>query len=118
LQHITIDRSSIGVINTGCIGQVDTAVGTLKQQGDANLAGAFTELTEAVAEDATLGDQQKKEIVELLSTLASEATVPQTERRKTLIKTVFDKLGLLAGGVATLKAAWERLSPTIAQLFQ
>lgn len=45
LNNIKIDRSTVGVVNTGSIETVDSAVTVLKQSGDPQLAAAFLELS-------------------------------------------------------------------------
>lgn len=50
MNNLKIDRSSIGVLNTGQIGSVDTAIGTLHDNGDDAAADAFRDFTEAIVQ--------------------------------------------------------------------
>ena len=66
LNNIQIDRSTIGVVNTGSIETVDSAVTVLKQSGDSHLATAVLELFQAVLNSQALRADTKAEIVDIL----------------------------------------------------
>jgi hypothetical protein len=117
LNNIKIDRSTIGVLNTGTIGTVDAAVTTLKQSGESAAADTFTKLTEAVAKDAQLTPEQKNQVMELLSVLSTEATAPKERRRSAAMLPLLERLSNLLSGAASLSQLWAQYSPTIERLF-
>jgi hypothetical protein len=117
LNNIKIDRSTVGVLNTGTIGTVDAAVTTLKQSGESNAAETFTKLTEAVAKDPQLTLEQKNQIVELLSVLSTEATAPKERRRGAAMLPLLERLSTLVSGAASLTQLWAQYSPAIERLF-
>jgi hypothetical protein len=117
LNNIKVDRSTIGVLNTGIIGTVDAAVTVLKQSGEPNAAEIFSKLTESVANDSELTSDQKNQILELLSVLSTEATAPKAKRRGAAMMPLLGRLSTLASGTAAVAQLWAQYSPTIARLF-
>ena len=90
--HINIANSNVGMVNTGQLSQVDSAVHVIEKGGDKGLADALRELTEKTVRHASLSDAQRAEIVELLSALASEATQPKELRRKAVTAPLIARL--------------------------
>jgi hypothetical protein len=58
LNNIHVSNSEIGVLNTGVIENVDSALTVLKQEGNAELAAAVTDLSEAVIKASDRGGPQ------------------------------------------------------------
>jgi hypothetical protein len=65
--NITVKDSTVGVINTGHLEQIDTAISVIGRQGDPELAKALQSLTDAIAANASLGAVAQKEALEILS---------------------------------------------------
>ena len=118
LNNIKIDRGSIGVLNTGTIGTVDGAITVLRQHGEADVADTIARFTEAVVAERHLNADQKDEVLELLSVLATEATAPREQRRSSAMRAMIVPLATLVGGAAGLCQLWQQLEPTILGLFQ
>ncbi len=116
--NIKIDNSSIGVINTGTIGQVDTAIGALKQSGDGDAAEALKGLTEAIVTNTELTTEAKNEVLDILSVLSSEATVPSDSRRSAAMRPLLDQIGSVLNLVTSAANAWAQYGPAIEQLFK
>jgi hypothetical protein len=115
--NLNIADSSIGVLNTGFIGSVDNAVGTLHSEGDVDAADAFKAFTEALVAIEEIAADQKNQLLELLSVLAAEATVPPPERRRTAMRPLLAELSTICSGVASLAALSTQYIPAIAALF-
>lgn len=118
MNNIRIDRSNIGVVNTGFIGSVDTAVGVMKSSGDAEAAQAFQEFTERVVANADADAALKNKVIELLSVLASEATAPKDRRRGTAMRALLTELSTICSGVASLVQLYHQYSPVVEGLFK
>jgi hypothetical protein len=118
MNNIKIDRSNVGVLNTGTIGTVDAAITVLRQSGDQTVSAAIQALTEAIIADRTATEELKNQALEILSVLATEATAPKEQRRKAVIKTLVLELSTLLGGAAALEQLWHQHSPTLMSLFQ
>lgn len=92
LHSINVTNSNVGVVNSGDLQQVDTAVSLISSSGDAQLASALKRLTEAVAASTSLDDVQKHEAIELLGAIASEATPPRSRRRVAVARPLLSRL--------------------------
>jgi hypothetical protein len=117
LNNIKVDRSTIGVLNTGSIEMVDSAVTVLHQAGNDQLSDAIRELTQAVVSSTELASKQKNELVQLLSVVASEATQEPPQRRSAAMWPVIERVATLVGGVANLAEIWDRVSPILRAAF-
>jgi hypothetical protein len=118
MHNIRIDRSSIGVLNTGYINSVDTAIGTMRGSGEESAADAFRSLTEELVRIQGVEAEHKDKVLEILSVLASEATVPREQRRKSAMRALLSELATLTSGVAALAQLYSQYAPAIAALFQ
>jgi len=117
LNSIKIDRSNIGVLNTGTIKTLRHVVTTLNNSGDKDAAAAIKALTEAVAAEQKIQAEEKNKILDILSLLASEATVPKEARRKAGMRPLMIELMTIFGGIPGLLQLWQQYSPVIAGLF-
>jgi hypothetical protein len=118
LNNINIDRSTIGILNTGTIGTVDGAVTVLNEHGETEAGNAIARLTEAVVKAQESNDEQKNKILEILSVLATEGTMPKENRRSAAMKPLLLDLSTILGGIASLAQLWQQFGPMIVGLFQ
>ena len=73
LNNINVANSNVGMINTGDLHQVDSAITVIAKHGDPEVAQALRSLVEYVASSPAISDPDKKEAVEILSVVGSEA---------------------------------------------
>ena len=109
MNNIRITDSVVGTVNTGSIGVVDQTISALGQAGDSQLAQAVKLLSEAVLNSKDLSPAQKKEAIEGLSVISSEAVAPKEQRRDTVALTLIErvsKITKLAGDVADVGTKW------------
>lgn len=116
LNNIKINNSIVGSVNTGTIGSLDIAITSIKKN-DANFAEALTKLSEAVLKSALLSNENKEEILEIMSALASEKEAPKERQRKNLSKTLYSRLQELVGLASDLGSIWAQWGPIIAAPF-
>ena len=117
LNNINIHNSQIGVVNTGYVQTIDAAVTTIRNHGNGPLSDGLARLTEAVVEDTQLDDPRRKELLELLSTISAEASVPENARRKSVIRPLVSEIGQLLQSSAASLAIYDRLLPLLQSLF-
>ena len=91
LNNISVNNSVVGTINTGSLGSVDQSISALVQLGEPAMAEAIKSLSEAVLRSADLTQNQRNELVEILSVLAKEASTPKESRRGAVAQTLLDK---------------------------
>ena len=109
LNNIQVQNSNVGVLNTGMIGNVDNAIGVLKQNSP-ELAKAIKHLAEQVIESNDLSKDMGNKILELLESLSNEVSVPEQEGRKNSVIEVLAKtLGKLCSTVEVLDKAWQAI---------
>jgi hypothetical protein len=109
MNNITITDSVVGTVNTGSIGAIDQTISALGQTGESQLAQAVKLLSEAVLNSKELSPAQKKEAIEGLSVISTEAVMPKEQRRSTVALTLIDrvsKITKLAGDVADVGVKW------------
>ena len=82
---INVDRSVVGVINTGNVKKMEVALNDIKNQNP-ELEQKLKEFTEAVLREASLSVEAKNDIVEQLSVLTAHMAMPQKSRVSTVIK--------------------------------
>jgi hypothetical protein len=114
LNHIVVNNSRIGILNTGSIQKIDAAI-TLTEGSDAQTVGKHLKsLTEAVAKDGGLPDEAKREVIELIETLASQIV---GQRKPSVIDTLMKGIREKVSGVIALATAaaelWEAVKPLL-----
>jgi hypothetical protein len=110
---ISIDRSNIGMLNTGQIRDVqriDVNVSQLAQAGQETIASALKNLTEAVAQSEAISDEQRSDLLDQLGELSTQATLPPEQRTKSgVLKAIVGGIGATlqsAGGLAEVWSTW------------
>jgi hypothetical protein len=117
LNNINVSNSAIGVLNTGNLEIVDAAITALKaNQQTQDIAGAIAKVTSAVA-DSDLSKQIKNEAIEILSTVATEATAPEPKRKSSVVKRLLGGLPTLIQTSASAMEIWKAVEPIIRQMF-
>lgn len=111
LHNINVEKSVIGSINTGNIGQIDVALSNIKNGGDNELANNIKEFTEAVLASTELTIEIKNEIIEQLSFLSGQATVPKESQKGSVIKSILSTIGKAIQQIPSLLTLFGKLGP-------
>ena len=117
LNNIHIKDSTIGVVNTGTIQRVDVAIDALKNTGQEGLADAVRQLAEAIPSASDLRSEQKNEAMEMLGTIAAEATQPAENRRKAAMRPIVNAMVEIIKTSAALAALWEKVGKPLLDAF-
>ena len=111
---IHISNSTIATLNLGTVvGDLNSSIQNLTNQGHADMATAIQRLAEAIAASQELQDAQRRDLLGHLSLVGTEAEHPAESRRAGLLKSSisFLQTGLnITGQLATLWSA-ARLVP-------
>jgi hypothetical protein len=119
LTNINVSNSNVGVINTGAIESVDVAITALKSAGNEEIGRALQELTNAVLGSTGFPDESKrKEAVDLLSAIATEASAPQETRRPAVVRPLLLALATLIGGIAGIDQLVSKYLPMLQAFFR
>jgi len=117
VKNIQVTNSQIGVLNIGAIENVDSTVSVLKTTGNAELAQAITQLSEAVIQSGEIVTDVKNQIIELLGAISSEAVAPKRKQRKAVVKAILSELSETLKTVASLASLWESVKAVLEHFF-
>jgi hypothetical protein len=117
LNNITVKDSSVGVLNTGNLEIVDSAITALKANPQTqDVAGAILKLASAIA-DSELPAEKKNEAIEILSTVATEATAPEGKRKSSVVKRLLAGFPTLIQTSASAIEIWKTVEPIMRAMF-
>jgi len=117
LNNISVDRSVIGVVNTGNVEKIDSAITIMKESGEEELSVAIQSLSEAVLTNQEADSEVKKEILDILSVLSSQAVMPTDSRNSSAMQILIKRLGNLVNSIKTLGGIWDTVSQFIENAF-
>ncbi|HEY4304744.1 MAG TPA: hypothetical protein VGM82_09765 [Gemmatimonadaceae bacterium] len=117
LNNIRIADSQIGVLNTGSIGSIDAAITVVRESGSPDLASALKSFTENVAKSPELTTEQRRDLVDLISTLATEAASPPVRRKPAVARAIAVDIAQLISGAASLAQLWSSYAPAVKAFF-
>lgn len=109
LNNINIDRSTIGVLNTGQmqgIEKIDANISRLGKTKQPDSAEAFRALTEAIVVSGEISAETRSELVEQLQELSSQALLSPDQRKTGVIRPVVDALSSSLNTVSALATIW------------
>lgn len=101
-----IDRSVIGAVNTAEVAKIEVSMNNIQNQDSTDFTTAIKELTEAFAANAELQEAKKEELLEILSYLSNQATLPEQQQQKTLIKRMLSRVPQIISTAADLTTLW------------
>jgi len=121
MTEIKISNSTIGILNTGQIKNIesiDINIGKLNDVGSDKVADALKNITAAVAESAELDANVKSNTLEQLESLSEQAILPANERSKPgVIKAVFTALSGTLAAAGNLASIWSTWGPAVQKFF-
>lgn len=114
--HIRISDSTIGVLNTGTVGTLNASV-TILEQTNPELAAEVTRLVEAVSSSTELAQEARKEVIEQVSYVLSQLSVPAEQRNTSVLKGILTAVATTLATSADLYTLWQALHPTLTAQF-
>lgn len=117
MTNINISGGNIGVVNTGTVQRIDASINTIKSEGNAEVAHAIAELTEAIASLEKISDEDRSKALELLSAVADEAEQPVNKRRSAVLKPILEGLATVLQTGAATADLWTKFGPIITNFF-
>jgi hypothetical protein len=118
LNNIHVSNSNIGILNTGNLEIIDSAITQLNQDSGAQeISGALSKLATAIAASDELSVEKQNEAMQLLSVIATEATAPKQKRRGVIVKPLLASLATIIQTSASLIQIWQSVEPTISTFF-
>jgi hypothetical protein len=115
--HVNIHGSSVGVVNLGQLEMVKSAITVLRDKVETqDIANGIQRLTEAIAR-SELTQEKKSEAVQIVTTVASEATVPFSQRKKSVVKILLAELPKILGTSNKALEVFHELLPLLTNFF-
>lgn len=112
-----IDRSVIGAVNTAEVAKIEVSMNNIQNQDSGDFTAAIKELTEAFAANTELQQDNKEELLEILSYLSNQATLPEQQQQKTLIKRMLSRVPRIIATAAVLTTIWASHHQAITSFF-
>jgi hypothetical protein len=119
--NISIDRSVIGMLNTGQLKEVENisiSISSLEESGYKDVAEAIRQLTKAVAEYQGISNEQRTELLDQLDELSNQATLsPERRVKPGVLKVILTGLAASLGAAGGLAEVWSTWGSTILAFF-
>jgi len=111
--NINVNQGSVGMINTGNVGMIDAAIDFLAGTQQQELVAALKTFTQTVLNEPSLDSKTKNEVIEYLSCLASQLTIPKENRWKSVCKSALEAIRKIISTASNLVVLWEKVAPII-----
>ncbi|MDR0872490.1 MAG: dCTP deaminase [Prevotellaceae bacterium] len=119
--QVTIQHSTIGVLNAGSIektGKIETYINQLKHNGANDIATSIENIKEAILQSQELNYTIKEEVLEQLFEISEQANLPEEKRtKKSVLKAIFKGIGVTLNSVANLAKIWGTWGTNISAFF-
>jgi hypothetical protein len=122
MQSPLIIHGNIGVMNSGTmtIRQIQSIAGHLTRissPAQRQVADAIASLTKAVAEEQTLDNSKRSEVLDQLGELARQTALPEADRSKGVASAVVKALDTALTTAGRLAGVWNAFGGTIKEFF-
>lgn len=115
--HIAVNNSQIGILNTGNINNLNQTIDSLYSASQKDLAENIKKFSEAIIVDAKLDNTQKIEVLESLDTITKELFQKPESRKKSVVKALMTQISGITGFAADALAVWQVLHPMLQKFF-
>jgi hypothetical protein len=108
--YFNISKSTVGVLNTGTINNLNSGITLMESQDKAEVATSIKDFIEAVDKSIQITIEAKKEILEQLDVLIAQLNAEEKSRSIGLIKSILAGITNTVTGTAALLTLWEHVS--------
>lgn len=116
--NIKVDRSFVSSINTGQVARINAAMSNIQNGGNEEVSSAIKSLTESVINNKEIESRQKEEIIEQLTFLAEQATLPKSQQQTSVIKMVLKTVPATLSTLTSLNTLWTQWGRVIEGFFK
>ena len=115
--NIRISNSTVGVLNTGDLARIDAVI-TLTKDTDVEAIGDILKnLTQAVIDARDIEKKVKKDLIELIQSLAEQIVGSQGPRKPSVIITLLRGIEERAKGIVAISAVVHQLGTVVMKMF-
>lgn len=119
--NINISNSTVGVLNTGEIRNVEsisTHISLLSESGNAQVAEALKQITQSVVQSEELTNVQRAEVLEQLEEVSKQAPLsPEKRVPSGVLKAILNGVATTLQSTANLAKIWTTWGPDISKYF-
>lgn len=115
--HIAINNSQIGILNTGSIQNLNQVIDSLHSSSQKELADTLKKFTETVLSESALEKEQKSEVLESLDIITKELYQKPENRKKSVAKTLMAGISGTVELAANSLTIWQVLQPLLQKFF-
>ena len=115
---ININQSTVGTVNLGdIVGNIENHLNSVTDDSASEVIIALKEISESVADDASLTAEARRGLLENLDYLSQSVAQDQAQRSQGVIRSVVDTLSKGVGLVGSAASAWSAWGPTVTAFF-
>jgi hypothetical protein len=111
---VNISQSTVATLNLGTVvGELNSSIQSLTNAGQDDLAKSILQLTEAISASPNLNESLRKDLLEHLSLVSTEAALPAERRKMGPLKS---SIGILRSSVSVateLVTLWQAVEHTL-----
>jgi len=115
--HIAINNSQIGVLNTGNIQNLNQTIDSLYSSSQTELAENVKKFSEAILNEQSITKEQQSEVLESLDLITKELFQKPESRRKAVVKTLMSGISEITELAANSLTIWQVLYPLLQKFF-
>lgn len=116
--HIAINNSQIGILNTGSIHSLNQVIDSLYSTSQKELADTLKKFTETVLAETSLEIEKKSEVLESLDIITKELYQKPENRKKSVVKNLMIGISNMVEVAANSLTVWQVLCPLLQKFFQ
>jgi len=117
LHNIKVSDSVIGSVNSGDVERIDVAMTNIQNSGKNEIADALKSFTEAVLENAEITSELKNELIQNLSFISQQVSIPEGARNQSVIKSVLSGIKEGVSVTTSLVTLWTKVEPIFKGIF-
>ncbi|MBP6084781.1 hypothetical protein KA517_00905 [Candidatus Gracilibacteria bacterium] len=115
--HISINDSNIGLINTGTITNLNQTIENLCSVSNTEIAETIKNFSQSVLSEPLIDAEQKNEILSSLDYVAKESLKEANQQNKPIVKTLLKGISSIVSLTANAATIWQVLHPTLLKTF-
>lgn len=116
LSNVNVNNSVVGNISTEEVGNIQVSLNKINSGGDTETATTLHELTSAILSAQEIDVEKKNEILEQISLLTEQISLPEQNRKKGIIKAAASAIKETATTITSVASAWEKIEKIITNL--
>ncbi|MGM4906221.1 hypothetical protein AB8B21_05910 [Tardiphaga sp. 866_E4_N2_1] len=115
--NIRLSNSQVGVLNTGDLAKIDAVITISTGSDVASIGQCLKDLTQAVIDAAEMPASAKQEMVDLINVLATQIVSATSERKPSVIKSLYKSIEERAKGFVAISTIAHALGSEIGRVF-